>query len=66
MSKSIALLLVVACALSMSSAFAPKAQVSPMTAFARPITLTRTYINIGDQERDKLTRDSEPEDYFKT
>jgi hypothetical protein len=28
--------------------------------------LTRTFINIGDQERERLTRDSEPGDYFKT
>ena len=27
---------------------------------------TKLFINIGDQERDKLTRDSEPGDYFKT
>jgi hypothetical protein len=58
------LLLVLACTLSMTSAFAPKAAVST-TAFARP-ALTRTYINIGDQERQKLTRDSEPEDFFAT
>jgi hypothetical protein len=32
----------------------------------KPASFTRTFINIGDQERDRLTRDSEPEDYFKT
>jgi hypothetical protein len=59
------LLFIVACAVSMTSAFAPRSTVATTTAFARP-ALTRTYINIGEQERDKLTRDSEPEDFFKT
>jgi hypothetical protein len=67
MKSSSFLLLVVACALSMISAFAPKAQmVTPTTNFAQSSALTRMNLNIGEQERDKLTRDSEPADYFKT
>jgi hypothetical protein len=30
------------------------------------IAIFRTYGFLGDQERDKLTRDSEPQDYFQT
>jgi hypothetical protein len=30
------------------------------------LTSTRLQLNIGEQERQKLTRDSEPEDFFVT
>jgi hypothetical protein len=54
-------LAIVTCGLSLSSAFAP---LKPATV-SRP-NLSQLYINLGEPEREKLTRDSEPQDYFKT
>jgi len=55
------------CALSQAFAPLPRPTTTTGMTFVRPGALkTRTYINIGEQERDKLTRDSEPEDFFAT
>jgi hypothetical protein len=56
------LLLVLAYLFGFSSAFAPPT--SQALAFRR--STSRIFINIGEQERQKLTRDSEPEEYFRT
>lgn len=56
------LLLVAACALS--QAFAPpRVPTSTVVGRRQP---TKIHINIGDQERETITRDSEPEDFFAT
>jgi hypothetical protein len=60
---SIVLVVAASCLVSTTTAFVPKAQVS--TAFTRATTI----VNMGfmpEPERDKLTRDSEPEDFFST
>lgn len=50
---------------SMVTGFVPMSAITK-ASIDRPTSLTKIFINIGDQERDKLTRDSEPGDYFKT
>ena len=50
---------------SMTAGFAPMSATTK-ASINRPTLSTKLFINIGDQERDKLTRDSEPGDYFKT
>ena len=49
----------------MVQGFAIQTQINGVRVNNR-MTLTKTYLNIGEQERDKLTRDSEPQDYFRT
>jgi hypothetical protein len=47
-----------------TSAFAPKAAVAP--AFTRTPTQVHMAIFDGEKERDALTRDTEPEEFFST
>jgi len=58
------LLLVAACALSQSFA-PPRVPASSATVVGRRQP-TKIHINIGEPERDQLTRDTEPEDFFAT
>ncbi|CAB9500452.1 expressed unknown protein [Seminavis robusta] len=57
-------LLVCLAYLSTASAFAPKALVTPTATR----TMTQVYMGVfdGEQERQQLTRDSEPEEFFQT
>jgi hypothetical protein len=60
-------LLVLSYCASMTNGFAPMRAATKVSIERQPAaSMTKLLINIGDQERDKLTRDSEPEDYFKT
>jgi len=59
--KFLSLLLLVAACARLSQSFAPP---RPLVALGRQ--QTRTFLNIGEQEREKLTRDSEPEEFFST
>mmetsp|Transcript_89169 Transcript_89169/g.257066 ORF Transcript_89169/g.257066 Transcript_89169/m.257066 type:complete len:103 (-) Transcript_89169:112-420(-) len=56
-----ALLVAVSCLVS-TIAFAPK----PLVSVNSNRAITHLNIFDGDKERDALTRDSEPEDYFQT
>ena len=56
------LMLTVAFAARTTSAFTVN---TPQKSTARG-TKNRHFINIGDQDREKLTRDTEPEDFFAT
>jgi hypothetical protein len=61
------LVALVVCALSAmtttTNAFAPIAVMPSAVSRRNP---SKIFINIGEPERDKLTRESEPQDYFKT
>jgi hypothetical protein len=60
---SILFVVAASCLVSTTNAFVPKAQVS--TAFTRATTV----VNMGfmpEPEREKLSRDTEPEDFFST
>ena len=60
---------VISLGLSMTAGFVPISRTTTTkttSSISRPSLSTELFINIGDQERDKLTRESEPGDYFKT
>ena len=61
---------VISLGFSMTAGFVPMSRTTTTTkttsSISRPSLSTELFINIGDQERDKLTRESEPGDYFKT
>ena len=60
---------VISLGLSMTAGFVPISRTTTTkttSSISRPSISTELFINIGDQERDKLTRESEPGDYFKT
>jgi hypothetical protein len=46
--------------------FVPRSCTMKTISIYETTSSTKQFINIGDQERDKLTRDSEPGEYFKT
>ena len=50
--------------ITMASAFAPQA--SQLSRTNTPTTTTQIYQLGGEQERKKLTRDSEPDEFFST
>jgi len=50
----------------MASAFAPQSSQLITSSRTTPSTTTQIYQLGGEQERKKLTRDSEPDDYFVT
>lgn len=52
--------------IAMASAFAPQSSQLITSARTTPSTTTQIYQLGGEQERKKLTRDSEPDDYFVT
>jgi hypothetical protein len=58
------LLVIVATFLVSSNAFVPAAQVS--TAFTRKLSPVVVQGFMGDKEREGLTREDEPEDFFAT
>jgi hypothetical protein len=51
--------------IAMASAFAPQSN-QVITSRTTPSSTTQIYQLGGEQERKKLTRDSEPDDYFVT
>ena len=60
------LLIIAASCLLSASAFVPQTTLTPTKTFARRKTPTQIFVNIGEKERDSITRDSEPEEFFRT
>mmetsp|Transcript_8373 Transcript_8373/g.12012 ORF Transcript_8373/g.12012 Transcript_8373/m.12012 type:complete len:100 (-) Transcript_8373:337-636(-) len=52
--------------IAMASAFAPQPSHLLTSSRAAPSTTTQIYQLGGEQERQKLTRDSEPDEFFST
>jgi hypothetical protein len=60
------LVLLVLCLGISVNGFVPKSVLAPQTFAARRSSTTQLYNFFGEQERDSLTRDSEPEQFFST
>jgi hypothetical protein len=62
-----AIVVVLACAFQKAAAFVPYTHASSLaTVKQQKRSTTNVFGFLGDKERDALTRDSEPEQYFQT